>query len=965
MPCKRHTALVCLAVALIASKNLPAQERHFRLFDAAEGLNPVAVRALAQDSVGFLWIGTQGGLVRYDGVEMRRWSPELIDRMVVAITASTRGSVVALREGGALFEVTADDTRPVPGPRGAPITRARNAAFDSEGSLWVILDDEVWKRGRQHRWTRIPVPLGIGERPTLLRPGYRGTVLLATTEGAWRLAPGSTERLLELRDIVDLYSSGDGRVFVLGFLGDLHILSDDGWREVLHASGLVLGRAISIVQRGSTIWIAIDRYLVGWRPDGPIEVLGVESGIQSGGPLLVDHEGSLWMGSYLGLYQFPEPETRIWTERAGLPSNHARYLARTEDTVWVTTWQGAGYVRDDPGDRIAGRAPWSSHTRMLVDSRGILWAGTDHGIVEIEGGRVVRHHGSGPIGLYGYHETETGEIWLATSDGLLHRASGTHGLEPIATPVDEEETVDQVLLDRSGTLWISSGERVCHARPDPSNPDQWGGWRCERIEGAVHLTGLVQTAGEGPWASTNRLGILRWHSGSWSLLPGLRSLPSRSILSLVPARSGGIWIVGHGVLHRVRDASDEPSGWRVEERLSIWQGLPATSGTFLLEDPDGGVWVTTSRGVAHVPSEARYAWPQPPRVVLVDARVDDRQIPIGSELELPHEQNRLELRFAALSFRDPALVRYQVRLSESEPWVTTSGQASFRWVDLSPGRYRAEVRASLDGVMWSPVSAAFSFRVTPPWYRQPWAIALYAALGLLFLYAVHRLRVAHLIRLERQQTRIAMDLHDNIGSGLGSIGILSGILANDGVGQTDRSEMARQIAGTARELGSSLSHIVWALDPKARSLEELAARLAEHGRRLFPSDTVTFMTRFPDAWPSAPVAPLVRQNVLLIGLEALHNAARHAGAQNVELAFEPVPDGAWNLTVGDDGGGMAPDSKGGGGAGMGLRSMRRRAEEMGAEIRWSSSREGTRMTLVFQPGRTRWWSQHVRARSVP
>jgi signal transduction histidine kinase len=696
-------------------------------------------------------------------------------------------------------------------------------------------------------------------------------------------------------------------------------------------------------------------------------MLGAESGIQSGGPLLVDHEGSLWLGSFTGLYQFPEPETRVWTERSGLPSNHARYLARTGDTVWITTWQGVGTVRDEEGRKTASsEVRWFSNSRLWVDSRGILWAGSDRGILEIDEAGGVRRHRSGPIGIVGFHETPGGEVWLGTSLGLFRRDPAEQILRPVIlpAPLGAAPPAEVVLVDRQGEVWVSSGEAVCRAPARRVRSSPRPEWSCDRIPGAVHLTGLVEMPSGAIWASTSRLGVLRAERGSWVPIPGMRDLPSRAILSLVPARSSGLWIVGHGVLHRMTEATDEAAGWRIEERLSFWHGVPSGSGIHIMEEADGGIWMTTSRGVAHVPAPARFTATKPPRVVMVDARVDDQRIRPGETLELPHERNRLELRFAALSYRDPSFIRYQVRLSESDPWVTTS-EAAFRWVRLPPGRYRAEVRASLDGEAWSPAPAAFSFCVAPPWYSRPWAIALYAATVALAIYTVHRFRVAHLLRLERQRTRIAMDLHDEIGSGLGSIGILSGMLASDRIADLDRGEMARQIGGTAQELGSGLSHIVWALDPKSRTLEEIGARLAEHGRRLFADVGTEMTTRFPTAWPPVRPSPLVRRNVLLIGLEALHNVARHADAGDVELSLLTRPNGTWALTVTDDGRGLSVDPADESTGGLGLRSMQRRAKEMRAELRWSNPPGGgTKVTLVFRLRRPSWpWTPYRSKRS--
>jgi len=207
-----------------------------------------------------------------------------------------------------------------------------------------------------------------------------------------------------------------------------------------------------------------------------------------------------------------------------------------------------------------------------------------------------------------------------------------------------------------------------------------------------------------------------------------------------------------------------------------------------------------------------------------------------------------------------------------------------------------------------------------------------------------------LVGLERQRARIAMDLHDEIGSALGSIGILSGVLAQEGSGdESERRRIAHEIARSAGEVGGALSDIVWALDPRPGTLRDLAARLADHGGRLFAGDGPEFRTHFPAALPDAPLPLGLRRNLAAIGLEALHNAARHARARNVSLALTP-PDpsngaGLWELTVTDDGTGIpatAPQS------GLGVTSTRRRAAEIGAAVAWDATPGGgTTVRLRF------------------
>jgi signal transduction histidine kinase len=418
-------------------------------------------------------------------------------------------------------------------------------------------------------------------------------------------------------------------------------------------------------------------------------------------------------------------------------------------------------------------------------------------------------------------------------------------------------------------------------------------------------------------------------------------------------------VVGAGGVARAR--VDAEGAFEVLERLTPWHGLAAESAADLLEVPSGDVWLATNRGVTHVPASVRFRERTLPPVALVEVLVDGRPVPVEGPLEVQADETQLELRFAALSFRHRPSLRHQVRLSSDAPWTDAEGDLSFRWVDLQPGTYSAEYRVSLDGVRWASTDSAFNFRVLPAWYETQAFYLAAAALALALAAILYRQRVGYLIGLERQRTQIAMDLHDQVGSGLASVGILSSVIASGGVPTRDRDRTARQIADVAEELGHSLSDIVWALDPETASLEELGTRLREHGERLFPDDTVRFEVELPTPWPGGDSSLAVRSAVLLIGLEALHNAARHSGADTVLLRMAPATGGWWELEVRDDGAGMgaSPPNLTTSGSGRGVPGMARRAARIGAELSvGANGGPGTRVRLRFRPhsGRLgRWW----------
>jgi len=275
----------------------------------------------------------------------------------------------------------------------------------------------------------------------------------------------------------------------------------------------------------------------------------------------------------------------------------------------------------------------------------------------------------------------------------------------------------------------------------------------------------------------------------------------------------------------------------------------------------------------------------------------------------------------------------------------------YRFAELSPGGYALEVQASLDGARWSDPPARLEFRVGRPWYLRWWVFVLVLASAAGAARIGFRIRLAALLRLERQRTRIAMDLHDEVGSGLGSIGVLAGLLARKAAREGGSAEYATRIATISKGLSLALGDIVWSLRPTSGTLDALMAQILERGRPLFAEESVRFDVEAPDPVPAAPLSLAVRRNVLLIALEALHNAARHAAARRVTVRL--APEGRqWRLTVEDDGSGLPPpEEMSRRRRGLGLEGMQWRAEEIGAALtREAVAGGGTRVSVLFAPG---------------
>jgi signal transduction histidine kinase len=259
-----------------------------------------------------------------------------------------------------------------------------------------------------------------------------------------------------------------------------------------------------------------------------------------------------------------------------------------------------------------------------------------------------------------------------------------------------------------------------------------------------------------------------------------------------------------------------------------------------------------------------------------------------------------------------------------------------------------EVEATLDGARWSRLTAPVAFTVLRPWYRTWWFFALAAAALAGLLALGYRLRVGSLLRLERQRMRIAMDLHDEVGSGLGTIGVLAGILGRAGMADAQRDELATRAAGVAGELSQSLGDIVWSLRLGSDRLDALWARVLDRGQPLFAGGPPRLVIEAPDPLPRQRLSPAVCRNVSLMTIEALHNAARHAAASTVVLALSC--DGAgYCVRVEDDGVGLAQDGAGDATRrGLGVEGMRARASAIGGSVTWERpAGRGTRVLIRF------------------
>jgi signal transduction histidine kinase len=276
---------------------------------------------------------------------------------------------------------------------------------------------------------------------------------------------------------------------------------------------------------------------------------------------------------------------------------------------------------------------------------------------------------------------------------------------------------------------------------------------------------------------------------------------------------------------------------------------------------------------------------------------------------------------------------------------------SVGYARLAPGRYRFLVRAvNADGVA-SPSPGVVAFTVLPPLWLRWWFLALAALTSAAAALALHRYRIGRILEIERVRTRIATDLHDDIGANLTRIAILSEVARQQPPHDKHHLDGAlSSIAGIARESATAMSDIVWAIAPERDTLQDMVRRMRAQAEEVFEGRDVALVLELPDAAPPLKLGIDLRRDLYLVFKEAVNNAARHSGCSRVAITLR-IAEGRLVLEIDDNGKGFDPAADN---DGNGLASMRRRAGRLGAELEVDSGAgTGTTIRLTMPLGNWR------------
>jgi signal transduction histidine kinase/ligand-binding sensor domain-containing protein len=695
--------------------------------------------------------------------------------------------------------------------------------------------------------------------------------------------------------------------------------------------------------------------------------------------LTEDMCGNLWIGTADGAIRLARNGFTTYTEADGIgfrsvsritqsSAGEINLYTRFDDLHFsIDRFNGRGFVSLMVKPRAFSIPSFDWYLRQfpIRDSKGEWWWPTREGlfrfakadrIEEILNAKPIAHYtvddGLPGNKLRGSYEDRRGDIWISvekndikTELARLERTTGKiHGYAE-ADGLPARNPLSTFCEDKAGNLWVGfdKGDVARH---------QGGRFRTFTQSDGVPAGGVKQLLCDSAgriWIASSNGGLGRIDDAAsdrprivkYTTLDGLAS---NSILSIAEDGANRLYVATTRGLNHV----DFDTG--SVKRFTATDGLANDQVDTMFRDSSGAFWFGTSSGVSRLIPETE-GGRLPPSIFINGIKVvgeSQHVSEIGetalSGFELTPNQNHIEIAFGSLFFAAGDLIRYQYKLEGADAdWQQLTFQRSVNYANLKPGSYLFLVRAINSEGSVSPQPATLEFRVDAPVWQRWWFLTLAVCVIGFAIYSIYRYQLAQRLRVERVRTRIATDLHDDIGTNLSLIAMASEVAGRRArEDDPQMTEALSLISGTSRELVDSMSDIVWAVNPKRDRLVDLNKRMRRFASDVFSARGIAFHFEGPSDDRDIRLGTETRREVLLIFKEAVSNIARHSKCTEADIALK-AQAGRLELTLSDNGGGFDAT---GSFDGNGLVSMRNRAERMGGRLEvLSRNGEGTTVIL--------------------
>ncbi|WP_313346493.1 two-component regulator propeller domain-containing protein [Stenotrophomonas sp.] len=930
---------------------------------------PGQVTALAQTADGYLWLGTEIGLYRFDGARFTRFVPPgshafPATSVSTLYTSRSGGLWVGFRYGGVSL-IEGSRVRHYGPADGLPTSTVFRFAEDGDGRLWAATFTGPVALHGQH-WARpTPAMAYPGRQARTLFTDRDGTLWVATENGlvvlrrgarAFASVPGSVGRISQIAQAPD---------------GALWVAEADGGVRALREKGEPGASAGLLFDRDGVLWATtLGTGLLRRSPQR--SAAGFESFRRVDGlssdylqPLLEDREGNLWVGSSRGLDRFRHANLIP----VAMPEGAQEFAIAADGDALLVGTRNHPLQHVDMASRQA-LALSSAITAMHRDAGGRTWLAGPEGVWRKAGARFDKVSDlpvSARSGVQAMATTPDGALWLSLNTPGLHRfqeGRWTHLHDQDGLPSGDSPLVMQA--DAHGRLWLGFARNAVAVMENGRFSTPWSG---EALD-VGNVTALFEDS-RGMWIGGER-GLAQVAGGRLRNVVAAVREDLRGISGIVADDAGDLWFNGARGVVRVR-AADIASlfggrGRPRYERFDALDALPGIAAQFrplptAARTQDGRLWFATTSGLVSIDPRQIVRNPVAPPVEILSLAVDGAPVPLnGGEVRLPAGTRNLGIRFTALSLSIPERVRFRYRLDGFDSqWLEASPARSAFYNAPGSGRYVFRVAASNNDGVWNEQGARLVVSIAPHYWETGWfrVLCVVAAVALLWLLYLARLRqvAAHIRgRLDerhRERERIARDLHDTLLQSTQGLILrlhassrkldpadpvrleLDAAMTMAERVAADGRERVRGLRGDvehARDLGAALMGVL----EETHGLETPAVRLVVEGT-------------------PRPMQRCAAEEAYMIGREAMLNAFRHAHATSVEVSIS-YGRHAFRLRIHDDGRGFSQDAEALEGH-WGLEGMRERAARAGGTLTILSGRPGRGTEIDLQiPAALAWQS---------
>lgn len=935
-----------------------------RSWQSQDGLPEETVQAFAQTPDGYLWVGTSGGLLRFDGARFQLFAhentPAFGENSVFCLLAAHDGRLWIGTDGSGLIEWHNGLFHAYSAEKGQTSNFVRALAEDHNGLLWVATDDGLYwvRNGRLERADK-PLNLPVFNVHAVMedrtgRIWVGGARLYSLKDGQAReySLPDNDSR----NKVKSFLQTSDGTIWV-GTVGGLYRLLPelDRFKPVPGVFGTI--RSLRETPSGE-LW-------AGSIGEGIFRIRGDRvTRLQAPSPLVsntvlsifVDSERNLWIGAQAGMMRLSRTPVRVVDLPSATDSDFGTVALDSDGSLWAASNQ---LVHVQGNHAVPIRFPGLDQVRVrnVFRSRdGSLWIGTDgSGVYHLspQGGKhFTTHEGLINNFIRVFLESKDGTLWIGTDNGVSHLdRGGFHNFT--AQNGLAYNSIRSLLEDRDGTVWIGTEHGLSRYKSGQFISDSITSALSEEKVWALH-----QDADGGLWVGTRGHGLYRYRNGQLSHFTTANGLASDSVYCILEDRRRNFWLSGPtGVMLLNRNDLDAQA--RDKEQLLSLRIFRANEGGKSVQfyggtqpagalTSSGEAWFPTSQGLWSIsPNELEH--PSISKLNIDTVTVDGRPVPLTGKLNLDAGNRRVEIAYQPVSLGSQDELRFRYSLDGYDrSWTYANTlQRLATYTNLPAGQYTFLVEAWETGQPGHAAHTSIAFIKKPYFYRTPWFIGLCVLTLALLAVSAYQVRIKQIHgrfkAVLAERTRLAREMHDTLIQGCVSISALLEAASSREVDDNEsRLHLIDYAATQIRATVDEARQAVWNLRGEGQTLIDLETALKRMAERIGREYDVEIVYRLSGK-PFAINLPATHE-LMMVAREAVFNAILHGHAKKVEAEI-CYGDDSLALTVQDNGRGFDAAEAFSDGH-FGLRGMRERIHRFDGEFDIQSiPQQGTRVRV--------------------